>query len=95
MREFVASVMKKYRAKITPNWPIRGDTVHFTDRYNGRLYCGKVVEWISTGFKEEDIFWRVELSSGEVISCEFSELTQVDRSPENQVYVDAYNRGDI
>ncbi|EEC5187383.1 hypothetical protein G5E21_002819 [Salmonella enterica] len=89
----VEAVKRKYRAKIKPGWPIKGDSVHFTDRFNGHKYYGTVLEWERTGPREEDIFWRVRLPSGDIISCEFSEINQVDRSPENEKYVDEYNRG--
>lgn len=94
MRDTVRSIMAKYRAKIPPNWPVKGDTIHFTDRCNGRLYTGVVLEWVSTGPKETDIYWRVKTTQGDIISCEFDELTQVDRAPENEDYVNAYNRGE-
>lgn len=52
----VEAIKRKYRAKIKPGWPIKGDSVHFTDRFNGHKYYGTVLEWERTGPREEDIF---------------------------------------
>lgn len=81
---------RKYRSTPPAKWPMVGDTVHFKDKYNGRLYCGVVLEWVRIGNywpieRGADIYWRVKLADGAIINCEYGEVLQVDRSEENRL----------
>lgn len=88
MYALVESIKRKYRATTPDDWPMVGDTVHFKDKINGRLYCGIALEWvrIDNGYPNErgsDIYWRIELSDGSTVNCEYCEVLQVDRTEEN------------
>lgn len=84
MYAVVEAIKRKYRAKTPDNWPMKGDVVHFTDKYNGRQYTGRVLEWERMGNRiQADIFWRVELINGDILGCELEEITSVERSREN------------
>lgn len=91
----VAGIKLKYRSKMKDDWPMTGDTVHFEDKLNGHRYCGIALDWVRTGPREEDIYWRVQLPDDSIVHCEYCEVMQVDRTDDNAEYVRLYNNGSI
>ncbi|QND44218.1 hypothetical protein [Providencia phage vB_PreS-PatoteraRojo] len=90
MYALVEIIKRKYRDTTPDDWPMVGDTVHFKDKLNGRLYCGEAIEWVRIGNywpleRGADIFWRVKLADGAIINCEYCEVLQVDRTEANRL----------
>lgn len=82
--ESARSIAAKYAAMPPPDdYPLYGDTVHFTDEENGKQYVGEVIThcWFSTPHRNA---WVVAVESNlpgctHELNVKHSEITKVIR----------------
>ncbi len=90
MYDTAARIKAKYANMPPPDdWPLIGDEVDFTDRYNGHKYSGEVVEIVRPFDHWRVKVWR-DVTKGEnsdgqtILHVQQLEITNIIRRPERR-----------